>query len=254
MVEVEQTPVLTDNYVHVVHDPETGATAAVDPAVAPPVFDVLDRRGWQLSHILCTHHHGDHVGGVMDLKQASGATVVGALADAHRILGIDIEVKDGDHVAIGRHTVRVLSVPGHTAGHVAYFFREAQVLFPGDCLFSLGCGRVFEGTAEQMWRSLCKLRALPDDTRVYPAHEYTNANADFALTIDPENAALHARADEVLALREAGRSSLPSTMASEKAANPFLRADDPVLQAAAGLDGPDAAAVFAEIRRRKDCF
>jgi len=149
---------------------------------------------------------------------------------------------------------RVFDVPGHTRGHIAYFFESARALFPGDTLFSLGCGRLFEGTAEQMWRSLSKLRALPDDTMIYPAHEYTNANADFALAVDPGNAALKARADEVQALREQGRPTVPSRLSQEKALNPFLRADDPDLLAAAGLGGLDAAQAFAEIRRRKDNF
>lgn len=253
-LEIEQVPVLSDNYVHLARDPDTGACAAVDPAVADPVLEALDRLGWTLTHILCTHHHGDHVGGNLEVKRATGATIIGALADAHRIPGIEVEVQEGDRVEIGNEAARVFFVPGHTAGHIAYFFEDSRVLFPGDTLFSLGCGRLFEGTAAQMWESLCKLRALPDDTRVFPAHEYTNSNADFALTVEPDNPALNARADEVLQLRESGRSSLPATMAGEKAANPFLRADEPALLAAAGLTGRDPVSAFAEIRRRKDVF
>lgn len=253
-LQIEQVPVLSDNYVHLVRDPETGACAAVDPAEARPVLDALERLRWDLTHILCTHHHGDHIGGNLEVKRATGAEIVGALADVHRIPGIERELDDGQTFGFGNNTVRALFVPGHTAGHLAYFFEEARVLFSGDCLFSLGCGRLFEGTPAQMWDSLCKLRALPDDTRVFPAHEYTNSNADFALSIDPDNPVLQARADQVLQLRESGRSSLPSTMAEEKAANPFLRADDPALLAAAGLSGLDPVSAFAEIRRRKDVF
>ncbi|MEO5338678.1 MAG: hydroxyacylglutathione hydrolase [Magnetospirillum sp. WYHS-4] len=237
---VEQVPVLADNYVHLVHDPATGATAAVDPAVAGPVLAALKRLGWRLTHILCTHHHGDHVGGVADLKAATGARTVGARKDAHRLPPLDEAVGEGDRFRIGDREALVLEVPGHTRGHVAYWFEGAGLLFPGDTLFSLGCGRLFEGTAEEMWDSLCRLRALPDATLIYPAHEYTNANADFALTVDPGNPDLIRRAGEVLALREAGRSSLPSTLAAEKACNPFLRAAD--------------AAAFADLRRQKDVF
>jgi hydroxyacylglutathione hydrolase len=165
-----------------------------------------------------------------------------------------MEVGEGDEVAIGGQTARVFLVPGHTRGHVAYWFEDSRALFSGDALFSLGCGRLFEGTAEQMWSSLSKLRALPDETNVYCAHEYTSANADFALTIEPGNAALKARAENVQALRWAGKPTVPSTMAEEKTANPFLRADQPELIKAAGLAGKDAVSVFAEIRRRKDRF
>lgn len=237
---VEQVPVLTDNYVHLVHDPATGATAAVDPAVAAPVMAALGRLKWRLSHILLTHHHGDHVGGTDDLRQATGALVVGARKDAPRLPALDLPVGEGDSVTVGGETAQVMEVPGHTRGHLAYFFAKAGLLFPGDTLFSLGCGRLFEGTAEEMWASLSRLAALPDGTQVFCAHEYTNANADFALAVDPGNPALNERADAVLALREAGRSSLPSTIASEKACNPFLRAG--------------STQAFAELRRRKDVF
>lgn len=239
-VVVEQVPVLTDNYVHLIHDEAGGATAAVDPAVAEPVLAALRRLGWRLTHILCTHHHGDHVGGVPELKAATGASVIGARDDIPRLPPLDEAVSEGDSFRLGVSTVRVLEVPGHTPGHIAYYVEEAGLLFPGDTLFSLGCGRLFGGTPEQMWDSLCRLRALPDETQVYPAHEYTNANADFALTAEPDNPDLAARADAVLALREAGQSSLPTTIASEKACNPFLRVAD--------------AAAFADLRRRKDVF
>lgn len=254
MLEVHQIPVLSDNYVYVARDPETGVCAAVDPAVAGPVLDTLDRLGWPLTMILNTHHHHDHVGGNLELKKATGCTIVGNRADARRIPGIDIGVGEGDEVAIGSQKARVIEISGHTVGHIAYWFEEARTLFCGDTLFALGCGRLFEGTAAQMWSSLGKLRALPNDALVYCAHEYTQSNAAFALTVEPGNPALQARAEEVRALRAAGRPTVPSTMAEERATNPFLRADDEGLKRAAGLAGRDDVAVFAEIRRRKDMF
>jgi hydroxyacylglutathione hydrolase len=251
---VVQIPVLRDNYVYLARDRATGACAAVDPAVAEPVLAALDQRGWRLSHILNTHHHHDHVGGNLELKRRTGCTVVGNAEDAARIPGIDVRVRDGDEYALGASRAEVIAVSGHTVGHIAYWFAGANVLFCGDTLFALGCGRLFEGTASQMWHSLSRLRALPDETRVYCAHEYTEANAAFALTVDPENAALADRAEAVRAARRAGRPTVPSTMADERRTNPFLRADDPSLAQAAGLAGADPTAVFAAIRRRKDQF
>jgi len=253
-LQIQQIPVLSDNYVYLIHDPDSGETATVDPAVAGPVEDALKANGWTLTHILNTHHHGDHTGGNRELKRATNCRIIGAAADASRIPGIDEEVREGDSVSIGNHKAQVFDVPGHTTGHIAYWFEDADALFCGDTLFSLGCGRVFEGTAAQMWSSLSKLRALPDATRVYCAHEYTNANADFALTQEPDNPALRKRADEVLRLRESGKPSVPSLLGEEKAANPFLRADNPALLAAAGLEGMGAVDAFAEIRGRKDRF
>ena len=253
-LEILQIPVLNDNYVYLARDADSGACAAVDPAVAAPVLRALGERGWKLTHILNTHHHGDHTGGNLEIKRATGCTVVGAAADAARIPGIDVRLGEGDTVSLGTAGARVFEVPGHTRAHVAYWFEGSRALFCGDTLFALGCGRLFEGTAGQMWESLEKLRALPDHTRVYCAHEYTNANADFALTVEPDNAALKARADAVLALREAGKPTVPSTMAEERATNPFLRADVPDLQRAAGMEGQDPVSVFAEVRRRKDRF
>lgn len=253
-LEILQILVLGDNYVYLLHDPDTGETACIDPAVAAPVLDALDRRGWRLSQILVTHHHSDHTGGNMELKRATGCAVVGSADDAARIPGIGVQVKGGDVVNVGDHKALVIEVPGHTRGHVAYWFEDDKALFSGDTLFSLGCGRLFEGSAAEMWDSLLKFRALPDDTRVYCAHEYTDSNADFALSIDPDNEALNRRADEVLRLRQSGEPTVPSMMADEKAANPFLRADSGDLLAAAGLTGLDGVAAFAEIRRRKDNF
>lgn len=253
-LEVRLVPLLTDNYAFLAHDPDTGACAVVDPAVAGPVQAALDRFGWTLTHVLATHHHGDHTGGIPDLKRATGCRVISGRADVTRIPGVDVGVGEGDMVEIGNRKARVFDVPGHTRGHVAYWFEDSGVLFTGDTLFALGCGRLFEGSAEQMWTSLGKLRSVPDETRVYCGHEYTNANADFALSVEPDNEPLRRRADQVLAARQAGKPTVPSTMGEEKATNPFLRADAEALQRAAGLTGRDAVSVFAEIRRRKDHF
>jgi hydroxyacylglutathione hydrolase len=250
---IRQIPVLHDNYVYLLHDAETGATGAVDPSVAGPVLRVLDETRWQLTHILNTHHHPDHTGGNLEIKQATGATIVGPRADRDRIPGIDVALGEGDIYAMGAQTAQVFDVPGHTRGHIAFWFADSSALFCGDTLFLMGCGRLFEGTPDQMWRSLGKLRALPPKTRVYCGHEYTQSNARFALTVEPENQALIARARRVDALRAEGKSTVPGTMAEESATNPFLRADRPAIQAAAGTLG-DAVATFAAIRRRKDSF
>ncbi len=253
-LHIHQILVLDDNYVYLARDPDSGACAAIDPAVAAPVLRALGELGWKLTHILNTHHHGDHTGGNLEIKRATGCTVVGAAADAARIPGIDVRLGEGDTVTLGNATARVFEVPGHTRAHIAYWFEDSRALFCGDTLFALGCGRLFEGTAAQMWRSLGKLRALAGDTRVYCAHEYTNANADFALAMEPDNMALRKRADAVLALREAGKPTVPSTIAEERATNPFLRADVSDLQRAVGMAGQDPVSVFAEVRRRKDLF
>ncbi|MGE5516251.1 MAG: hydroxyacylglutathione hydrolase [Bacteroidota bacterium] len=254
-VVVEQVAVLSDNYVYLVHEPESGATAVVDPAVAAPVQAALAAHGWQLSHILNTHHHHDHTGGNLELKRATGAQVVGARRDAGRIPGIDVEMREGDTFLLGHAAAMVFETPGHTDGHIAFWFPDSHALFCGDTLFSLGCGRLFEGTAEQMWDSLLKLRDLPPDTRIYCAHEYTASNGRFAKLVERDNAALAARLDQVSRLRAAGQPTIPALLADEKAANPFLRADQPTIARAVGMEpGTEAARVFAELRRRKDVF
>lgn len=254
MLEIVQIPVLGDNYVYLLREPASGAVGVVDPAVADAVEAELDRRGWRLTHVLNTHHHGDHVGGNLRLKERYGATIVGPRADRARIPGIDVEVGDGDDYAFGQETARVFDVPGHTRGHVAYWFRAAKALFCGDTVFSLGCGRMFEGTPPQMWASLKKLRDLPGDTRVYCAHEYSLSNARFAVTVDPDNPDLARRVDEIQRLRAEGKPTVPSLMGEERRANPFLRADDPAIARAVGLPADDPAQVFGEVRRRKDSF
>jgi hydroxyacylglutathione hydrolase len=251
---IEQIPVLSDNYVYLVHEPQAAVTGVVDPAVARPVLDRLRARGWKLDWILSTHHHTDHTGGNLELKQATGCRIAGAKADAARIPGIDLGLVEGDRFRLGEAEAVVYETPGHTSGHISYWFAEAKALFCADTLFSLGCGRLLEGTPERMWRSLSKFAQLPDDALVYCAHEYTQANARFALSVDPDNPALQARAAEVERLRAAGQPTVPSTLGAERAANPFLRPHDPAIRRRLGLQDADDAQVFGELRRRKDAF
>ena len=253
-LEIHQIPVLKDNFIYLARDPASGAVAVVDPAEAKPVLAKAEDLGWRITHILNTHHHPDHVGGNLEIKQATGCTIVGPAADPERIPGMDIQVKDGETFNLGQAGAQVFFVPGHTRGHIAYWFKDSAALFCGDTLFSIGCGRLFEGTPQQMWTSLSRLRALPADTKIYCAHEYTESNIGFAVSIDPENATLRQREAKVKTLRAAGKYSVPSLMGEECAANPFLRADDPALAAAVGMAGRDPVDVFAEIRQRKDVF
>lgn len=254
MLQIEQIPVLSDNYVYLVHEPVAKLTAVVDPAVTEPVVAALARHGWRLTHILNTHHHHDHVGGNEALKAATGCVVVGPRADRERIPGIDVALGDGDVFEFGASRARVFDVPGHTRGHIAYHFAVEHALFCGDTLFALGCGRMFEGTAPEMWASLAKLRGLPGETRVYCAHEYTQSNGRFALSVEPGNAALVARMREVDARRAANQPTVPSTLAEELATNPFLRPDSTEIQAAVGLPGAPLHEVFGATRARKDVF
>jgi len=254
MLEIHQIPVLADNYVYLAHDAASGQTAVVDPATTDEVFAALEEKGWQLTHILNTHHHMDHVGGNEVLKAATGCTIVGPKADKDRIPGIDVALGDGDSYALGGSEAKVFDVPGHTKGHIAFWFEDSDALFCGDTLFALGCGRMFEGTADQMWNSLSKFRDLPGQTQVYCAHEYTQANAAFAVTVEPDNENLVSRAAEIDALRAQGKRTVPSSLAEELATNPFLRPDSPDLQRTLGLEGADLVAVFAETRKRKDNF
>jgi hydroxyacylglutathione hydrolase len=255
VLEIRQLPVLNDNYVYLAHCSDTGKCAVIDPAVSASVIAALDDRGWRADMILNTHHHPDHVGGNEEIKaEYDGCLVYGSVYDQSRIPGLDVALNGGDTVKIGDCEGVVIDVPGHTKGHVAYYFAESKALFCGDTLFALGCGRLFEGTPQQMWESLKKLRDLPDDTRVYCAHEYTNANADFALHLDPKNMMLQRRADDIQALRENGKPTVPSLLGDEKKTNPFLRCDDPAFLKSVGLTGLGAISAFAEVRARKDRF
>ncbi len=253
-LDIATVPCLKDNYAFLAHDVATGATAVVDVPEAAPILNALRERGWRASHILITHHHDDHIAGVKALAAATGARVIGAAADAHRLPPLDEAMAEGDAVRIGMDEGRVIDVSGHTVGHVAYHFPASKVVFTADSLMALGCGRVFEGTMPQMWRSLSKLARLPPDTRVCSGHEYTAANARFALTIEPGNAALISRAEAVEAARREGRPTVPSLLSEELATNPFLRAGLPEVKRAVGMPGAGDAEVFAEIRGRKDRF
>ena len=247
-------PCLKDNYGVLLHDPATGATAAIDAPESAPVEAALAKTGWRLTDILVTHHHGDHTAGIADLKKKYVCRVVGPRKEAAKIGNLDVTVREGDVVTVGSLVGRVLETPGHTAGHIAYWFKQEKLAFVGDTLFSVGCGRIIEGTPEMMWQSLLKLRNLPIETLLYCGHEYTAANVHFALTIEPNNAALRKRAEEVVRLTEMGRPTIPTTVAAEKSTNPFLRADLPSLAAAIGLEGMPPVQVFATIRARKDKF
>lgn len=245
---------LKDNFGVLVHDPQTGATAAIDAPEAGAINAALADKGWRLTDILVTHHHGDHTAGIPDLKARYGCRVVGPAHEKNPIEGVDAAVGEGDSVKVGALEAQVIETPGHTAGHIAYWFPEEKVVFVGDTLFSIGCGRLFEDTAETMWRSLLKLRALPDDTRVYCGHEYTESNVRFALTVEPNNDALKRRAEDVRRVLAVGKFTVPSMLGEEKQANPFLRADVPAVAAAVGLAGKSAGQVFGELRERKNRF
>jgi hydroxyacylglutathione hydrolase len=254
MLTILELPVLNDNYIYLLHDPVSGETAAVDPAVAQPVLDALEQKGWHLTAILNTHHHSDHVGGNLELKQKTGCTVIAALLDQHRIPGFDRGVVDGDVITLGKHTAQVISTPGHTSGHVAYHFAGDNTLFCGDTLFVMGCGRLFEGTAEQMWYSLQKLKSLPLSTQIYCAHEYAQANGRFALTVEPDNRQLRQRMQVINQLRANHLPTVPSTIEQELATNPFFREDSLALQETIKMVGKKPVEIFAEVRRLKDCF
>src|ERR1700676_1441632 len=247
-------PCLQDNFGVLLHDPASGATASINAPEAAPVEAALKKTGWRLTDILVTHHHGDHTAGIGELKAHHKCRVVAPRNEAQRIAHVDETVGEGDKVTVGGIAARVIETPGHTAGHISYFLAADKLAFVGDTLFSIGCGRVIEGNPEMMWNSLVKLRDLPDDTRFYCGHEYTQANIRFAKTIEPNNKALAARADEVAKLIGAGTPTIPATIKAEKAANPFLRADNAEVAKSLGLGGSPAWKVFAEIRERKNRF
>lgn len=250
--EIRLFPCLSDNFGYLIHDPVTGATASIDAPEAGPIIETLKREGWTLTDILVTHHHADHVGGIAELKKKYACRVVAPFDNRTAIQDVDLRVKEGDTVKVGSLTARVFETPGHTLDHISYMFDDERALFCADTLFSIGCGRVFEGTYPMMWESLLKLRALPNDTRVYCGHEYTASNVKFALGIEPDNPALKARAEEVARLRAANQPTVPTLIRDEKEANTFLRADVPSVAAALGMTGKSPADVFGEIRERKN--
>ena len=251
---IEPIRCLTDNYAWLAYDRGDRIAAVVDPSEAEPVRAALRRLDLKLTHILNTHHHPDHVGGNLALKQEFGASIIGPGKDAARIPGLDMGVEEGDVVSLGSHAARVLEIPAHTRGHIAFWFEADNAVFTGDTLFAMGCGRLFEGDPPTMWSSLSKLKRLPDSTRVYCGHEYTEANGRFALTLEPGNTDLVARMAEVRALRAKDQPTLPSNMELEKKTNPFLRADSPELRRSLGLEAANDVEVFAEARRKKDVF
>jgi len=240
MIEVVPVPALRDNYVWLLHDSATGETAAVDPSVDQGVLDAADERGWRIGQLLNTHWHPDHVGGNAGIKAVTGCTITSPAAEASRIAGVDRGVAEGDRVTVCGLEAVVWEIPAHTAGHIAYYFDGAGMIFVGDTLFAMGCGRLFEGTAEQMFSNMQRLATLPDDVQVYCGHEYTLANARWAMTVDPDNQALARRLTEVEQVRAQGRVTLPTTIGQERATNPFMRAAD--------------VAEFARLRVAKDSF
>ncbi len=253
-LELITIPCLSDNYAYLLHDAATGDTALVDAPEAGPILAALSARGWRLGQILITHHHADHIDGVADIVAATGARVLGAAADAHRLPPLDRALAEGDSVTVGGETGRVIDVSGHTVGHIAFHFPQSAMVFTADSLMAAGCGRLFEGTAAQMWDSLSKLSALPPETLVCSGHEYTASNIRFALSLEPANPDLILRSERVASARGDGRPTVPSTLSEELATNPFLRATLPQVKASIGRPSASDAEAFAEIRARKDRF
>ncbi len=253
-IEVFQFPCLQDNYGFLIHDPEKGLTATVDTPDVDAIMSALKKKNWLLTHILNTHHHWDHTGGNLELKRLTGCTIIGSGVDEDRIPGIDVRVYDGEETLFGENRIIIHETPGHTVGHIVFHFIDQNTGFVGDTLFSLGCGRLFEGTAEQMWNSLQKIMQWPDETLIYCAHEYTQANAEFALTIEPENKDLQQRNLDVNHLRKEGRATVPTTVGLEKKTNPFLRPDSVEIQTHLQMTGEPVEKVFARIRSLKDNF
>jgi hydroxyacylglutathione hydrolase len=253
-MEITIIPVLKDNYSYVLRDEQHNLTAVIDPSEAVPILAFLQTKNWQLNYILNTHHHSDHVGGNLELKAATNCQIIASYYDKDRIPGIDQSFSDGEKFAFGESEAEIIFIPGHTLGHIAYYFKDAQALFCGDTLFSLGCGRLFEGTPEQMVASLNKLASLPEDTKIYPGHEYTESNSMFALTIEPSNPLLQNKMRIVKELRSRNISTIPSTLQEELECNPFLRTGSREIQENIGLTGENQVTIFTKIRQLKNEF
>ncbi|MYH32585.1 MAG: hydroxyacylglutathione hydrolase [Gammaproteobacteria bacterium] len=254
LLQIHQFPCLSDNYGFLIHERLSGLTATIDTPDAKLIQRELKRKGWRLTHILNTHHHPDHAGGNLWLKERTGCIIVGPSADAARIPGIDLQVGEGETLEFGNAKALVYDTPGHTSGHIVYYFADEDAAFVGDTLFVMGCGRLFEGSPEQMWDSLQKLMSWPGRTRIYCAHEYTRTNGRFALTVEPDNEALVQRMEKVEQLRAERRPTVPTTIYQEKRTNPFLRPDSEGIRVQLGMENADDVDVFAEVRRRKDRF
>lgn len=253
-LDIQTIPCLSDNYAYILRDAATGTVAIVDVPEAAPLIAALDARGLGLDMILLTHHHDDHIQGVEELRAKYGCTVIGGKPDAHRLPPLDQAVSEGDTITVGESEGHILDVSGHTVGHIAFHFPGSDAVFSADSLMALGCGRLFEGDGPMMWVSMQKFLTMPDSTIVYSGHEYTQSNAKFALSIESDNAELVARAARIDAAREKGMPTVPSSLAEEKATNPFLRAHIASVKAAVGMPDADDAAVFTEVRNRKDNF
>ncbi len=254
MLEIIQLPVLNDNYIYIIHETDLNQTAVVDPAISAPVLEVLKNRGWSLDYIFNTHHHWDHVGANLELKDQTDCLIYASQIDRSRIPGIDKQLSHGDEVKLGNHVANVMAVPGHTLGHIVYHFSKDNALFCGDTLFSMGCGRLFEGSAEQMWHSLQQFKQLPKQTKIYCAHEYTQANGKFALTIEPDNQQLQQRIQQVDRLRAENQATIPTTVDQELETNPFLREESPSIQNKVNMIDRPGIEVFRKIRELKDHF
>lgn len=253
-VEVRLIPCLSDNYAVLIHHADSKTTALIDAPEPGPILEALAREGWNLTHILITHHHADHVQGIAAIREKFPVPVYGPRAEADNIPGISVKLGHLDVAEVGPLRADVIDTPGHTAGHISYHFPKEMLLFSGDTLFALGCGRPFERPAEVLWQSLLKLRELPPETKIYCGHEYTLSNAKFSVTVDPNNTQLKERLKQIEAMRAKGEPTVPSTMEEELHTNPFLRADNPDVQEAVGMKGEDSGAVFTKLRELKNTF
>jgi len=254
MLTVELLPILSDNYSYLLRCGQTGKTAIVDPGAEAPIAEHLQQRNLGLDMIMLTHHHSDHIAGSIGLKHQFGAVIVGPGSEAHRIASMDRMVAPGERIAVGVSEATVIATPGHTSGQIAYHFAADNALFSADALFALGCGRVFEGTMEQTWSTMRTLRDLPDDTLIYCGHEYTLSNARYAVHVDPKNTDLRVYVEELQALRDEGKPTIPAKLGRERRTNPFLRADNTDLAETLGMGGSDPVSIFTALRQGKDTF